>query len=372
MARIVYSMSGEGRGHATRVEAVVSMLTPQHDVLVYAPPLAHHLLSESFQGHDRVELRRLQGLQFQYSGSRLSYVKSVLGSFPFLATMGSCVAAMEREISDWGASHAICDFEPLLARAAARRHIPLISLDHQHFLTTIETKSLPQLLKWKVRALAPSVNLFCPRPVQQIVSAYFDFPVRRDSIGVDRVGALMRDRVLNAKSEWGDHLVAYFRRHLPEPVLQSLAVSGRRVHVYGLGAKSRMGNVRFHSTSIGPFLEHLRTCRALVTSAGNQLVGEALFLRKPVLAIPEPGNFEQSLNAHFLPKTGGGQVVSVRRCTARLMGEFLDRGIQMRDVICTDSIAGNCATRRLLSRIFDPQTAAEKTTVEKPTQEIAA
>lgn len=368
MARIAYSMSGEGRGHATRVEAVVSMLIPHHDILVYAPPLAHHLLSESFQGNDRVELRRLQGLQFKYSGTRLSYLKSMLCSVPFLATLRSCVATMEREISEWGATHAICDFEPLLARAATRQRIPLISLDHQHFLTTIETNSLPQMLKWKVRALAPSVSVFCPRPVKRIVSAYFDFPVRKTSIGVDRVGALLRDCVLKAESEWGNHIVAYFRRHLPEPVLHALAMSGRSVHVYGIGARPRMGNLRFHSTSTGAFLEHLRSCRALVTSAGNQLVGEALFLKKPVLAIPEPGNFEQSLNAHFLPKTGGGQAVSVRRCTASLMREFLECGNQMRDAICSESVAGNDATGKLLSRIIDPQMVVLKDSAK----EIAA
>lgn len=368
MARIAYSMSGEGRGHATRVEAVVSMLSRHHDLLVYAPPLAYHLLSESLQENSRVELRRLDGLQFRYSGKRLSYLKSVVASVPFLLSLRSRVATMRRELTDWGATHAICDFEPTLSRAVCQLNIPLISLDHQHFLTTIQPDSLPWTLRWKVQALAPSVSLFCPGPVRQIVSAYFDFPLRQNLGNVDRVGALMRNCVLQAKSEWGEHLVAYFRRNIPDPVLNALATTGRVVHVYGLGAKPRMGNIRFQSTSVKPFLEHLRTCRALVTSAGNQLVGEALYLRKPVLAIPELGNFEQSLNAHFLPRTGGGLTTTAQRCTPRFMHAFLERGTEMRDAIEFESVAGNSATENLLHQMFGTSTA----TAQASTPEIAA
>lgn len=368
MARIAYSMSGEGRGHATRVEAVVSMLSQHHDLLVYAPPLAYHLLSESLQENSRVELRRLDGLQFRYSGKRLSYLKSVVASVPFLMSLHSRVATMRRELTEWGATHAICDFEPTLSRAVCKLNIPLISLDHQHFLTTIQPESLPWTLRWKVRALAPSVALFCPGPMRQIVSAYFDFPLRQNLANVDRVGALMRNCVLQAKSEWGEHVVAYFRRNIPESVLNALATTGRAVHVYGLGARPRLGNIRFQSTSVQPFLEHLRSCRALVTSAGNQLVGEALYLRKPVLAIPEQGNFEQSLNAHFLPRTNGGETTTAHRCTPRFMQMFLEKGPEMRDAIAFESVAGNRATENLLHEMF----GTSATATEDPAQEIAA
>jgi len=46
-----------------------------------------------------------------------------------------------------------------------------------------------------------------------------------------------------------------------------------------------------------------------VTTAGNQLIGEAIHLGKPVLAMPEPGNYEQHINAHFVRESGAGMVV---------------------------------------------------------------
>ena len=39
---------------------------------------------------------------------------------------------------------------------------------------------------------------------------------------------------------------------------------------------------------------------AVITSAGFTLLGEAVYLHKPVLAIPVEGQFEQILNAHYV------------------------------------------------------------------------
>ena len=47
---------------------------------------------------------------------------------------------------------------------------------------------------------------------------------------------------------------------------------------------------------------------AVVSTAGNQLVGEALYLGKPVLVMPERVNFEQAINAHYLEQSGAGWV----------------------------------------------------------------
>ena len=91
-----------------------------------------------------------------------------------------------------------------------------------------------------------------------------------------------------------------------------------------LGERNSEGNVQFHKTSTNGFLEHLRTCAALVCSSGNQLIGEAMHLGKPTLAVPERGNFEQEINGFFLPKTGGGNTVSVRDVGRSTIAQFLD------------------------------------------------
>ncbi|QDV65610.1 glycosyltransferase family protein [Crateriforma conspicua] len=354
MARIVYSLSGEGRGHATRAHTVISLLSRQHDVLVYAPGMAHELLSQCQYDPQRITLRRLDGLRFRYRGRRLSYLSSLVASSGFLMRLPARIRTIRHEIRNWGATHVINDFEPLLSRVARSASLPLISLDHQHFLAAMDTSVLPSSLARKVRFLRLSIPLFCPRPDRQIISSYFDFPVRPSmSHQVTKVGPLLRNAVLRAKSESGEHLVAYFRRDLPKQLLESLKRCGKQVYVYGLGALSPTGNVQFLETSVDGFLEHLRSSTALVCSSGNQLIGEALHWSKPILAVPEFGNFEQEINGFFLPTTGGGQTVQDSQVGPQTVGEFLENIDRYRNAKGAVTAGNQVVIDRLNQMILD-------------------
>ncbi len=88
------------------------------------------------------------------------------------------------------------------------------------------------------------------------------------------------------------------------------------MRVYGLGAQPSRGNLRFFAIDERRFVEDLATSYALVTTAGNQLLGEALYLRKPILALPEPNNPEQLLHGHLLAREGTGEWTDFERVDA--------------------------------------------------------
>lgn len=352
MARIVYSLSGEGRGHATRSETVISMLQKKHSVLVYAPPLAYEMLSESLSDRPNVTLRRLDCLRFHYRKQRLSYTLSIVKSFPFLCNFRTRVATIEQEVRDWQATHVLNDFEPVLARVAKRVGLPLLSLDHQHFLSAIDPVRLPRSLAWKVRLLRQSIPFFCPQPDCQIISSYFDFPVRAVARTSKKVGVLLRRPVLQAHVEHGQHLVAYLRRDIPIQLENSLRQVNRSVFIYGLGDRPSCAKLHFMATCADGFLDHLRRCAALVCSSGNQLIGEALYLGKPILAVPEAGNFEQEINGHFLPLTGGGETVKLRELRPHTICEFLER-LPCSGLVASERVSGNVQVQRILDELID-------------------
>jgi uncharacterized protein (TIGR00661 family) len=135
---------------------------------------------------------------------------------------------------------------------------------------------------------------------------------------------LLSAALRRATVEAGEQLLVYLRRHPPRGLVPALAKLGVPTRVYGLGARSPQGRLSFHAVG-EPFLEDLARCRALVTTAGNQLVGEALYLRKPVLALPEAGNFEQALNAWLLHQSGLGEAHGAPSIDAPRVSRFLDR-----------------------------------------------
>lgn len=324
MAVLHYSMSGEGRGHAARARVIVEMLRTQHKVILYASGQALEMLRPAYAGSD-VVVEEIPGLRFSYDGQgRLKRARSLGGVIPFLFRMPERVRSLTKKLEGHGADLVISDFEPLLPRAAATVGVPSMCLDHQQFLLTYDLGSLPLNLRLRASFIAQFMRPFYYRPRRSVVSAFFFPSLSRSRAPVVQAGVLLRESIARAVPEPGGHLVAYVRREAPAHVLEALSDSRYRVHVYGLGRAESRGRLRFFDIDAGRFSEDLATSRALVTTAGNQVVGEALYLGKPILAYPEPGNLEQHINAYFLQECGAGWARGAEHFSGSLVRSFLD------------------------------------------------
>jgi uncharacterized protein (TIGR00661 family) len=123
----------------------------------------------------------------------------------------------------------------------------------------------------------------------------------------------------------GKHLLAYFnqgKHQLRPAILSALASAGLPVHIYGSDRRGQEGQLSFLPLSNLPFLEDLASCRAVVSTAGNQLIGEAIYLGKPVCVMPE-ACAEQRLNAAAVERMGIGMQVAAGRFGPDTMATFL-------------------------------------------------
>lgn len=350
MARIFYSLSGEGRGHATRVRAVVEELRKRCDVTLFAYGDAYRLLKEVYLKSE-VRVRPLRGMRFSYEGGRLDYLRTGLEGLRFLRErLGGLVDHLSRRIEEEKPDLAVTDFEPALPRAAARCGLPFVSLDHQHFLVVNDLSSLPLRLRCRARLLGLVVQGYYRGQAKTIVSSFYAPPLKpsRRSTAV-QVGTVLGPEVLRARPERRGHLAAYFRRSVPECLLNTLAHAPLPVHVYGLGSRPPRGALRFFPVSVEGFLENLASCEALVCTAGNQIVGEAFSLGKPVLAVPEPGNVEQAVNAHYLTASGGGEGMASRDFDLNRLRAFLSSLEAYRRALVPERARGNEAALRALA-----------------------
>ena len=341
MAKIVFSLAGEGRGHATRVRTVVDDLCRDHQLILLAPSVAYDLLSEAYHDAADVTVLRIPGLQFRYRGQRLSYLKSLWEALPYLCQLPASVARVEALLQRERPDLAITDFEPILPRAAERCKIPYISFDHQHFLVVNDLSRLPWRLRWRAGILRLTIGRFYRRQCRTIVSSFYRPPVRQGCRNVVLTGVLLRRQILDARPVVGNHLLVYMRRFLGPSLLDALLACGRPVRLYGLGRLPAQENICYFDIDEENFLEDLVTCDAVVSNAGNQLVGEALYLQKPMLALPEPGNFEQAINGHFLRESGAGDSIAPERLNARCLQDFLRQLPRYRQQILPEAVLGN-------------------------------
>ncbi len=353
MATIFYSMCGEGRGHAARVQTVVEMLQPSHRFVLLAARDAYDALYDRYEGHPCVSVRRLPGLFFAYNNNKVDYVRSLIGAGPYLWKLNGFVDYVAQMICREQPDLAITDFEPILPRAAKKCNVPCISMDHQHFLSSSNFDSLPWRFRWRGWFLRCSIPLFYPKQANEAVSSFYHLPARKGTESIARFGVLLRSTILEAKKtihETHDHLVVYIRRHAPDSFWETLKRSGQKAIVYGLGARPNLadGQIQFREISDQQFVADLATCTGLITTAGNQLVGEAFFLKKPVLAIPEPGNFEQQLNGWLVGKSGGGWSIDFSQFTLHLLHQFLLAVPLMRAQLEDLQVCGNMKARQFI------------------------
>jgi uncharacterized protein (TIGR00661 family) len=354
MGKIFYAVSGEGRGHAARARAAIEDLRDEHEIVLYAPGHAFELLAPVYE-NSAVEVRRLPGLRFHYTAShRLAYLKTAASNLGYVRDLPRLIRRLMRDIEAAQPDLAITDFEPSLPRAARRCGLPFLSLDHQHFLVTYDLSSLPFDLRCYAGMMALAVRACHQGQAHSIVSSFYFPPLRPRVRAVTQIGVLMRPEIRRARPETGRHLVAYLRRFQEPGVYRALAGCGEEVRIYGLGARPAAGRLRFHEVDVHRFTEDLARCRALVTTAGNQLVGEALYLGKPVLAMPESGNREQAVNAHFLRRSGTGLVSSMDAVTAGHVRALLDGADRLTARIDRRRLCGNPAALEIIRRHLAP------------------
>lgn len=341
MAKIFYSMAGEGRGHAVRVRTLVEHLQADHELHLFAPHDAFDFLRR-FYGPDSpcpgVQLTRIPGLKFKYTGGKLNLLGSIWRGLRYAAwQLPRLVSRFRRRIRDERPDLVLCDFEPSLPRAAQREGIPFLSIDHQHVLVGCDLASLSMELQWYACWMGWAIRWHDAGRCHGVMTAFYEPPIKPGFERLQLVGPIIRPEVAAAETVTGNYLLSYLRSITPDRVIDILANGPLPVKIYGLGERPPRGNATFHPIHEQKFVEDLAGCRAVVCAAGNQLLGEALYLGKPALAIPEEIHHEQRINAHFLKSMGCGDWTTLEQFDAAILNQFLSR---------CDEYRTACETRR--------------------------
>ncbi|MEJ7659235.1 MAG: glycosyltransferase family protein [Hymenobacter sp.] len=120
-------------------------------------------------------------------------------------------------------------------------------------------------------------------------------------------------------------------------ILQQLP--DQEFRVYGFNKDEAHGNVLLRPFSEAGFIAELAGCRAVLTNGGFSLISEAVYLRKPVGAVPIPAQFEQWLNAAEVEKRGYGRHFGA--ITAANVAAFLAGLPQFEAALASYSQRGN-------------------------------
>jgi uncharacterized protein (TIGR00661 family) len=140
-------------------------------------------------------------------------------------------------------------------------------------------------------------------------TTFFYPPVKKDRTTL--VPPILRPEVLAATPSYGEHVLVYQSGEGAESVEAALKAFPQQLFlVYGMrrgiAAEEVDDNLRHQPFSETRFVDHLASAKAVIAGGGFSLMGEAVYLHKPMLSVPLDGQFEQTLNAVYLDKLGYG------------------------------------------------------------------
>jgi uncharacterized protein (TIGR00661 family) len=320
--RVLYGVHGYGRGHAARAQAVLPELVRHYDVLVLAGDEAYDQLRADYR------VVRIPSLRYcQDPRGRRSAVRTILHNLPGLADLLLGGPALEMVISEmrrFGPRVVLSDSEGWTHRAARRLGIPRISFDHYGVLLhgRADMPATDRVVLWLESLMYRF--LIC-KPERTVAAAFFPAEPRTKDVRI--VGPIIRAEARRTAATDGEYLLAYFsnaRANFTPQVEQSLRQADCPVKLYGPDRRGNDGNLEFCPIANEPFLADLAGCRAVVATAGNQLISEAIHFGKPLMVMPED-SLEQRLNARIVARWRIGMQTSPGRLPGALLREFLVR-----------------------------------------------
>jgi uncharacterized protein (TIGR00661 family) len=321
--RILYGVVGEGMGHAIRSKVVCEHLVARgHEVKILVSGRAYALLSETFR--DVVEIK---GLTIRYVDNKMdrngTFARNVLAAPSMLAAN---VGAYLDRVASFRPDAVISDFDSFAYFFAKRHRLPIVSIDNQQIISRAKLGKFAkegvkvdyQMTKAFVRAKLPACDHY-------IVTTFF-FPAIRKRYAKDTtfVPPIVRRAIIDAKKRVraGDHVLVYQTSTSDTRLIDELnAVEDQKFVVYGLRKSARRGNCTLKEFSEAGFVEDLAAARAIVTNGGLTLIGEAVYLGKPIYSVPVGNQYEQILNARYLEELGYG--LGAHRVEADVLRLFL-------------------------------------------------
>jgi len=297
MARIVYGVMGDARGHVTRALTVAGEL-PQHEILFVGGGRVHDLKAHGYQVVDVPMASTL------YRNNRVDLPATVMNAVKVFGGGRKVVNRLAQVIDRFDPQLILTDYEYFTPLAARKLGRACVSVDHQHILTHCgyeipsEQRLSRLMTNLSIRALYSNASHF-------IVVSFFKLPPKTPA-STEVLPPIIRAEVRKLRPVHGEHVLVYQTSPTFVRLFPVLEQTPRRYLIYGFGERPPQSNLVFKPYSNEGFLADLASCRYAITNGGHNVVSEALFLGKPVLSFPIVNAFEQFLNAYFLSRLGYG------------------------------------------------------------------
>jgi uncharacterized protein (TIGR00661 family) len=349
--RVLYGVVGEGMGHAIRSKVIVEhLLREGHEVEIMASSRAADFMAKHF-----AQVHRIHGLHIIYEDNRVRRGRTIFSNvLAGSAALPKQIRAYFELIEDFRPEAVISDFESWAYLYAKTHRLPIVSIDNMQVLNRCKhDEEILEGIRTSFELTRVFVKSKLPFCDHYLITSYFRPPLRKPDTTL--VPPILRREILDAEPTRGDHLLVYQTAEGHDALVPALQACGLPCQVYGmrrqLGEPVVEGNLTYQPFTETGFVEHLASARAVLAGGGFTLLGEAVFLGKPVLSVPVGGQVEQILNARYLEREGFGRYAP--EADADAIAGFLCALPRHEDALARYHQDGNTETFQALDGLLD-------------------
>jgi uncharacterized protein (TIGR00661 family) len=300
MVKIWYSVFGEGMGHAIRSAVVIEELSKRHNILITACDKAYPYLKKKFG----INVHKIEGNNLIYENNKVNIEKTIKYFIEnYSQNIKKNIFHGYNYIKKFNPEVIISDFEPLSHYFGMVLNIPVISVDNINVLNkckiNVESKHLLSYLTAKT-----IIKAFHPRSDYYLITAISNFKTLSNNVYLFK--PIIRKKIIKSKPQKKNYCLVYQTSPSNHKLIMLMKSINEKFIVYGMKKTGIDKNIKFQKFSENKFIEDLRSCKAVILNGGFTLLTEAIYLKKPILAVPIQNQYEQIFNGITLKKCGFG------------------------------------------------------------------
>lgn len=299
--RIIYSVCGEGMGHATRSAVIIEELKKDYEVLIFASERAYKYLHKKFD-----DVYEIYGFNTVYKDNKVQNIETFVTCMKSLPhDIKETMSLMTDIALEFKPNLIITDFEYYASGLSYILNIPMISVDNIHVLTKCKLDYPKKYITEKIISDGV-IAVFLKKPEKYFITSFFN-PEVKNPKKTKIYPPILRKEILELKGEYKDHILVYQTSDSNDKLIKTLKkFKNEKFLVYGFKKEEKDENIEFMNFNEDKFYEDIRNAKAVIANGGFTFITESLYLKKPIFSIPAMGNFEQIVNGLYVEKLNYG------------------------------------------------------------------
>lgn len=324
--KVVLGVCGFGLGHSTRQRPILEgLLARGHDVVLVTNDQSHDFFTRNYPDVPNARVY-------------VPVIHANPDGIDFVATADDARnASPEANAAFWRACGlvearfgrpdvVISDYDMVSAQLAYLFGVPLVTLDQQSKFLGFQCPPIGEYTPYEHRM---RLGFFFPKARARIATSFFTVGYEAvDEFPVTVIPPILGHDVVGVVAEPQErHVTVYVSAasHIQQSVPELVALFGqfpdhRFTCFVDEAVDAVPANVTVRRTSRTEFVESLCRSSAVISTAGHNLITEALYLRVPMFLLPF-AHYEQQLNARIVTEEGVGTTAAV--LTRENLADFL-------------------------------------------------